>query len=191
MKTIAILTAFIPSISAVRNGGVFNNSIPNHVGHFVENITSSAEEDRIDISSVLSAVEVLVAAKEFEEQQLALADLQAQADLLLGQLRNGTAPAADPAKFAIGDLVLQMRKDVLNILDVFNPDREIIRRIRTNASELTALVEAEILEKKRAENDAITFAQVFDCADRIQSNDYLERDAASREIQKHLKAIAA
>lgn len=191
MKTIAILTAFIPSISAVRNGGVFNNSIPNHVGYFVENITRAAEEDRIDIENILEAVEVLVAAKEFEEQQVALAALQTQADTLLGQLREGTAPAADPAKFAIGDLLLQMRKDVLNIMDVFNPDREIVRRIRANASELTVLAEAEIMENKRAANDAMIVAKVFDCADRIQSDDYLEREAASRQIQKHLKAIAA
>lgn len=191
MNTTALLTSIIPTINAVRGGGAFNVVIARQASGLAERVRLAANDDRIVVSPLLDALAQLDAATAFETQQAAMNAVVTEADALLGQIMGGNAVVADRIAPAARDLVARITTDVASLQDVFRPDPSILRRMRTDASELSVLVDAEIREGLRPGEHAYLAAQVFDQADRLEEATYAQLETAAAEIARHVRALAA
>lgn len=191
MKTTSVLARLIPSVAAVRGSGAFNVVIASQAPRYAEELRVAANDDLIAVDGVRVALAALAAATEFEPQQQAMADVVDQADTLLGAIVKGDAPKIDRAKPTVLDLARRIDRDVLSVQDVYRPDQAVLRRIRADAAEMSALVDAEIGEGTRDEAHGQIAAFVYDAADRMQELDHATRDEAGTVIARRIGALAA
>lgn len=191
MKTTAILTRIIPTISGVRDGGAFNIVIAGLAAPLAEDLRQAANDDRIDVAELLDAIQDLGKATEFEGQQQAMNDIISAADTLLGHIAAGVAPRAESIAYTVGDLIKRIETDVLSIRDVFKPGKDVLRRIRADASELSSLIDAEIISKARPSDHAGHAAMIFDNADRLEEVDHGGREQAGDAIIRKIALLAA
>lgn len=191
MKTTELLTTMIPTLNAVRGAGAFNVVVARLTGDLVERIRVAANDDRIVAADLLQALDGLDKAKTFEEQQSAMATAVTVADALLGAIASGTVQVADRVAPAARDLIARIAVDVAGLEDVFRPDPVVLHRIRTDASELSVLVDAEIREGLRPADHAYNAAQLFDNADRLTGASYAELERAGAAIVMNVRALAA
>lgn len=191
MKTIGILKNMIPTLSAVRGSGHFNPIIGDCAGDLAEQVRKAANDDLLAVSPLLDALNDLKIAQEFEEQQTALVLSVVLADMILGQIADGSVPRLDRPISTVFDLVEAIRKDVASIQDVFRPAPAILGRIRTNAAELCTIIDAEVLAGERNEEHAMLSARIFDAADRMVDADHATREHDGVTITREITQIAA
>lgn len=191
MKTTAVLTRIIPTLNAVRGSGAFNVVIAGLAAPITEELRVAANDDLLSATALLGALAKLAAAKEFETQQAAMAEVILFADRLLGEIVAGTAPRADRISLTARDLVKRIAADVDSIRDVYAPSAEVLSRIRRDASEMASLIDAEIIERARPEDHATYAAIVFDQADRLFDSGHSGREKAGEVITKNIQLLAA
>lgn len=191
MKTTAVLTRLLPTINAVRGSGAYNVVIASQAPIIAEDLRKAANDDRIVASDILAALSELASAGQFEQQQAAMQRISHLADKLLGDIAAGSAKTADVVPSTVGDIVARIAATATSLLDVFAPDAEAMRSLRADASELSAIVDAEVLERSRDDDDAVTAARIYDIADRIADGGYDARQRALADIVAHAKRIAA
>lgn len=191
MKTTAVLTRIIPTLHAVRGSGAYNVVIAGQAAPLAEELRVAANDDRLAVGALLFALGKLGEATEFEPQQQAMAEVLLYADTLLGEISTGTAKRVDRVALTAADLVKRITADVNSIRDVFSPNRETLRRIRSDASEMASLIDAEIIEGKRPAEHANYAAVVFDQADRLEESDHDGREIAGGAISRNIGLLAA
>lgn len=191
MKTTTILTHIIPTLSAVKESKTFNVVIAGRAAPLAEELRIAANDDLIDATTLIGALQRLSAAAETAAQQTAMAEAHMLADMLLGAIVEGRAARLDRARNTADDLVRRITRDVASIIDVYQPSRQVLSRIRQDAAELTTLVDADIREGARPDEHAVIAEKIFDAADRLVEASYGERDAASRSIASDIASLAA
>lgn len=191
MKTIGILKNMIPTLSAVRGSGHFNPVIGDCAGDLAEQVRKAANDDLIAVAPLFDALSDLKSAQQFEEQQAALVLSIEIADLILGQIADGSVMRLNRPIRTVADLIEAIRKDVASIQDVFRPARATLERIRDNAAELCTIVDAEVLAGSRGEEHAMLSARIFDAADRMLDADHATRERDGIVITHEIARIAA
>ena len=191
MKTIAILTRIIPTLSGVCGSGIFNVVVGNEAVRVREEIRKAANDDLISADLLLASLAALGSARRFEEQQKAVHDTVDAADALLGAIRDGSVMTIDRVPNTVGDLLTRLRADVASIQDVFRPSQTIIGRIRRDAAELSMLVDAGVHEGVRDADQAAAAATIYDHADRLRDDAPAQRGLREDAIRRGLDRIAA
>lgn len=191
MKTTTILTRIIPTLSGVKESKTFNAVIAGRAAPLAEELRQAANDDLIDAETLIGALQRLASAAETASQQTAMAEAYLLADMLLGAISEGRAVRIDRVRNTSGDLVRRITRDVASIVDVYQPSRQVLARIRQDAAELTTLVDADIREGVRPAEHAIVAEKIFDAADRLAGASYGDRDAATRSIADDIMSLAA
>ena len=191
MKTVPVLTQLLPMIGAVRGSGAYNVVVQRQAPVLAERLRVAANDDRFVVTPLMEALGRLAAAEEFEEQQIAMAETLELADTLLGAISNGSVETAQRIAPTVSDLVKRLQKSVGDIRDVYSPGVAVIKQIRADAAELSVMVDSEIIEGRRDEDHAIIAAQIFDEADRLQSDDYAVRERMTMALVRDVARLAA
>lgn len=178
-------------IGAVRGSGAYNVVVQRQAPVLAERLRVAANDDRFVVTPLMEALGRLAAAEEFEEQQIAMAETLELADTLLGAISNGSVETAQRIAPTVSDLVKRLQKSVGDIRDVYSPGVAVIKQIRADAAELSVMVDSEIIEGRRDEDHAIIAAQIFDEADRLQSDDYAVRERMTMALVRDVARLAA
>lgn len=191
MKTVAVLTRLLPTINAVRGSGAFNVVIATQAPKVAEDLRKAANDDRIVVTPLLGALDSLANAKMFEDQQTSMQLVGHLADQLLGDIAAGNVEHAQVVASSVDDITQRISTAVAAMRDVFQPDHQELRKIRADASELSALVDAEVGEGTRDAAQAVLAAQIYDAADRLVDDSYAERQRSLQAISGYAGRIAA
>lgn len=191
MKTIAVLTRMLPTINAVRGSGAFNVVIASNAPKMAEDLRKAANDDRIVAAPLLGALQGLASAADFETQQASMQLVGMLADQMLGDISSGNIEQAHVIPSNINDIVQRIKEHASSMRDVFRPDAAKLRQIRIDASELSALVDAEVREGLRDEGHSILAAQIYDMAERMVDNGYDARQRALQNLAGYAERIAA
>jgi len=191
MKTTSVLTRIIPTLDAVRGSSAFNVVIAGAATPMAEDLRTAANDDRIAAGALVDAMKSVAVAKTVADQQAAMAAALVLSNALLVSIADGTAPRLDSVTYEARDLLKRIATDIASMRDVFTPDAAVMDRIRKDASELTTLIDAEIMEGMRPGDHAMIAAKVFDNADRLATSRYGDREAASLIIARDVELLAA
>lgn len=191
MKTTAVLARLLPTINAVRGSGAYNVVIASQAPIVAEDLRRAANDDRIVATPLLDALADLAAARQFEPQQAAMQRISHLADDLLGAIAAGRAATADVVHSNVEDITSRIAATTASLRDVFQPDAQRLKSIRADASELSAIIDAEVLEGTRDPEHAVVAARIYDVADRITDGGYDTRQRGLADLAAYVKRLAA
>ena len=187
MKTLNVIREIMPLLSSIQQNGIFSHPAGILAKNWVEDLANAANEDLIDLSPVLTTIEAIGTATEFEAQQESMCQALKMLDQLLEDIPAGKVPAFTPPLESFRTLRLRLANSIESIIDIYRPERHVLEAMRRDAANMAVAIlgEEEIDEAERSAAD-----RAYDMIDRAVRVDFHERRAQLLNAKRELERIA-
>lgn len=187
MKSLIAITQILPVLSSVQQKGSFCHDAPEIAQNWALSLKAASQEDQIDIDAVISLVEGISTAQDFEAQQDFMFDAIKTMDQLLEDIPLGLVPLKKADDEAFSEVKSRLTKSIANMIDIFRPDYEKLEAMRRDAANVATGIAAE---DGATEEDIKIAGKVYDHIERSVIADPYQRRTHLIQAQQEIRKIA-